>query len=796
MPVRPGYNPTIGTTGDIRVAGYALALDMDPQSGQFSLFKQSDPPRFGDKISAGDLKYTDFQPFESAESQSHFNGGFGLTRYSDLEEAQVAHTKILEADGVDVTLGTAILGPEIRTEILPGAVKTPVWIGEFSSTAGGVGRQVIAVAGQKVYTRATDGTWTVCPFTLAADAVQGAVGVFAQTLMIGYGPAATAQYTTNLTTLVDIKGDEGGTPNLYIVAVTGDKAAAYAACASTATATNVVRASTDGRIFATASATSCASNEEVIRGLAPGGGLATVYVSMDGRLGMIDTAAPASFHTLVPFDSRYNNNGIGLKWWMGTPGEAQLGPMMLVFTREREPWMYAPSDQFSGQAQALGPWVEPTCRPPNIRGLPTCYQGSSRWLYYAVTNAAGNTWILRRDGRSGATSPWLSLGANTCNAMCITMQNPVNPVFLCGRGAGIAAATLPLDGEWPLVDPNYPYCLTGTLDLPDSDLGFPDEDKICFGVRISADNLSASNREIEVLYKADGALTYTVLGTATVSPTTEIFFDTPLPTVKRIGLRLRFTSTSRTQTPELLAVVWRSSLNPKLYRIWEVACNVPMGQSSLPGHDLQDPHTVIAGLWAARQAGTPVEFIDPWSDAYLVRVISMAVSIQTAEADRPPDSLVLLKLLEAPGSATLVDSLYSAPLASGAFLPIILGTPPQSFNIYGGYLTATDTLNNAGAATIYPTWTLTGPFETVTLTNTSTGQVWALNYRAGASATVHINFDPSKHTVTDSDGTDLHLDVASGSVWWGFAPASDTAISIAVGGTTQMTTVTLTRSPF
>ena len=59
--------------------------------------------------------------------------------------------------------------------------------------------------------------------------------------------------------------------------------------------------------------------------------------------------------------------------------------------RERSLWEYAPADQLSGTASCIAPWSIAYRRPPNARGTVTAIQGSSRWLYHAVQNAAGNT---------------------------------------------------------------------------------------------------------------------------------------------------------------------------------------------------------------------------------------------------------------------------------------------------------------------------------------------------------------------------------------------------------------------
>ena len=78
----------------------------------------------------------------------------------------------------------------------------------------------------------------------------------------------------------------------------------------------------------------------------------------------------------------------------------------------------------------------------------TAIVGSSRWLYYAVRNGFGRTYIWRNDQSTGAPHTYLDLGEVAVDSMAITHLFGGNPLLLFSMGAGIIGqVTLPLDGD-------------------------------------------------------------------------------------------------------------------------------------------------------------------------------------------------------------------------------------------------------------------------------------------------------------------------------------------------------------
>src|SRR5215831_5071274 len=56
--------------------------------------------RFGEKVSQGDLKYADFNPYESSQSASTLVSGAGLQRYTDVQDPATVNTYYKETSNV------------------------------------------------------------------------------------------------------------------------------------------------------------------------------------------------------------------------------------------------------------------------------------------------------------------------------------------------------------------------------------------------------------------------------------------------------------------------------------------------------------------------------------------------------------------------------------------------------------------------------------------------------------------------------------------------------------------------
>jgi hypothetical protein len=620
--------------------------------------------RFGEKVSQGDLKYADFNPYESSQSTSTLVSGAGLQRYTDVQDPSTVNTYYKESSNVSCTSMPAVLSPEMLQEPLPGAAAAAVWMGEFTDASST--RHMIAVGPNGVWERATSGVWTQ-RLTLPAVPLQNAVSIFHNTLIIGYGSAHTAQATSNLTSLVDVTGNSSSTAGadigpIYVYAATSDHATSYVAGSNSGDPSIVLASLQPTSLYTTPTQTGTGA----VRSLAPGGGIALVYVGKDAELGEIDQQG--LYRTLIPFDGIYSGNCQPLKWYLASGADAQRGPTVLVFPRGHGLWMYAPSTITGGDAYNISPWSQPWLHPPNARGVVTAIQGSSRWLYFAVCRQSdGHTWIYKRDAATGASHTWLDLGVGKCYALAITTIVPTSPgnaALLIGYGNSVLTVTLPIDGDNENDDSSVKHNTVGYLDLPDTELGFPDEQKIPISIRLATDKVAPNSRwfTVDVAYNGGNWIT---LGTVNAPlPAQELQFPTNT-SFRRLSVRIWFHSSDGDESPSLYGVSIRMSLNPKLYRLHVIQCTVPTGSFQTLADNLYNPVTTIKTLWQRRRDGFPVTFVDPWNEPYMVRILKMQQTQMLRQPDLIPETALDFTLLEVIKARTTFDFLYDTVAPDG-----------------------------------------------------------------------------------------------------------------------------------
>lgn len=775
-----GPHPNVNRQEMVRVDDLDLQLVYDDQGKV--IYQVAEAGRFGDKIAEGDLKYADFAPHESASAISRFNGTYGLRRYTDAADPTKEQDAIFEADGMDCSIGLPIMEPEQSTETLPGNGATIQWIGEFTPTGGQP--TLVAVAGVSVYKRTGPGTW-VLAITLPFPVLTGAaVASFNGRLLFGFGTAGTAKYTADLATTADVT--TSAPAPMYVYALMADHSNIYAVGGATASTSNQVMSSTTGLLFATPIL--CGRPEVPIQELAPGGGLVLAYVGKQNELGYIDN--DALYHVLIPFDTYETHNGTLLRWWMGRQDDQQRGFLSMHFLRDRQLWEYAPSAQDTGEARNITVWADPSRRPSTIKGLATAIAGTNRWLYYAITNAAGTTWILKRDAVTSITTPYLSVGANRPTAaLVVTHAVGLNPCLMYGAGADIRYVTLPANGEWPLDDANCAYKVgTATLTMPEFELLLPDEDKIALSFRVLADSLAEDVRYFTVEYSVDGGALQ-ALGTAFTSPMTELVFDKDLDTVKgkRVLIKLTAHNADRGSTMVLRGIVLRWSLNAKPYLEWTFQAMLPPGRTQLPGTDLDNAQRKIRDIWALRESGLPFVFVDRWRASYITRVKTAREIAASQERTRTPETIMEIVLIQTTGALpSNISDLWSMALSTTSWFPITACWPV----VGPGTLNGVGIVSNVHTDDIFPRWTVTGPAGLVTLTNTTTGKELEIEYDLPFGATMVIVTDPTRRIVVDENGTALAATVTG--TYWGFTPGLNN-FTVQVAAASAPTTVRLQR---
>lgn len=669
-----GPTPGQGSGSDVRVNGAPLVL-------RNGTYKVIEAPRFGEKISTGDLRYADFNTFESAHAVALFTGGYGLRRYSDVADSSTPEIQSCydEAEDVDCRYGPAILALQRLPEVtgLDGPI---VWMGEFTPARGSLAGQTqfIAVGGTQVAHRHGDSDWHVHPIALPAQARRGAVGVFNGNLIFGFGSDALAVYSDDIDTYANVTNQ--ALAPLYLWAFTSDRAQALAAGGPLLTDANKLIAGTNGATnYDTDHAVTCSTSEGEITGLSPGGGLVLVFVGRDRELGCVDNNA--IYRSLVAFDSSLPTNCVPMRWGQGGLGQGeQRGSVRIFYSRDRSLEAYSPSTATTGGLQDMSVWGKQGFRPQRVKGITTAIQGTSRWLYHTIYNATlDESFLLAADMNSGVIHVVGALGPVQALAMGVTSIFGDRPTLFIGAGADIVRIRLPLEGENPIDDPEMFYQLSGTLTMPDIDLGFPDEDKVGLFFRLVATaevngvdvGLQPGTHSIDVEMSFDGG-PYVPVGTMNSSPSVE-FAIPDTPTFKRAKPRFTLRTSDPASTPQLLGFSLRVSLNAKLYRIWDFEAMMLSDTFPTGGQDTRNPQNVINDFWVARIRGRPVEFTDRWGFQYTVRILQFAEQEITEENLKTPETMLSFRLLELTGP-------HAGPysLAWGSPLTIWGGPMPNS----------------------------------------------------------------------------------------------------------------------
>jgi hypothetical protein len=645
--------------GDLVVELGGHPLPVEPGS-----YAVEEADQFGQRVSTGPLTHDDLNPHTSSAVVTNLSGGYGLRRFSDLDDRDQAAKMYSMSNGVDCRFGQAILGPSEEGDYVTGYAAAAVWIGDIPwGTAGAL--QTWGVFGPHLFRQAADGVWTEQGASVLVQAPT-CVAFFNDRLICGYGAARTAQFITNGAppTVADIEDENGAA--LYVWALTADNSQLYIAGGPAVTDFAKVMASTTHTLFDTFSTVTCGSPDTYITDLAPGGGVATVYVGKETELGGIDL--DGTYRVLVPFDTRSLRNCKNMTWWLGRMSAEQRGPMILVFPRERALWTFEPQgDTMSGRAQNISAWAHEAIRPSGARGRIVAIQGSARWLYYAVVNdspyyvedatespfsvkGGSMMWINAMDARTGAHHTLFNVSAGShAEFLAVAGASVGAPRLYYSTDDAVllrpAGVYLPLDGDSPRDAPeSYLFSSYGDLFLADADFGFPDEEKVWFSIRIAAENLLAPDRFIDVYYRIDGGVR-TYLGQANSGEVTELAF--PSTTVgKRLTVHLHFETGDPEESPVLLGASARASLNLRLYKRWRLVCTIPRSEYGMGSLDYQDPKRLLDTLWESRRDGVPIDFKDRWRDRYKVRVLKMQEADVASGESEVPGTAIELVLLE------------------------------------------------------------------------------------------------------------------------------------------------------
>ena len=249
-------------------------------------------------------------------------------------------------------------------------------------------------------------------------------------------------------------------------------------------------------------------------------------------------------------------------------------------------WIF-PADEMSGNSE--------------INGQITAFTDDGTWIYFALKNSAGNSYIMKlRPGDEPIVHTYIYLGASDCNAMIIVgpgVVHATNPCLVIGAGSAVNHYVLPRSGLRPEDDSNMRFPLIGTVYGSWMDAAAPAFRKFLNSGQVLGANLAAG-RYIKLQYEVDDSGTQTTLVTATGSGATSANISSTVE-FSRIRYASEFSTTviigTYIVTPVLLAQSFNVTLNPPRRRTWTfdvlVGDRLPLrggGVSRFSGRQLED----------------------------------------------------------------------------------------------------------------------------------------------------------------------------------------------------------------
>lgn len=149
---------------------------------------------------------------------------------------------------------------------------------------------------------------------------------------------------------------------------------------------------------------------------------------------------------------------------------------------------------------------------------------------------------------------------------------------------------------------------------------------------------------------------------------------------------------------------------------------------------------------------------------------------------------------------TFMTNIALAPsnAAYASVIPTLTGTPTAA-----DYLNADDVqlaqtggvaISNPGDVPSYPVWQLTGPFTSITATNSTTGKSWTIGYTAGSGDTLTLDTTPGRTSLVNVSGVNQWDKLITGYQLWPVVGGTNT-LAVSVNGATSASQARLTYTP-
>lgn len=204
-----------------------------------------------------------------------------------------------------------------------------------------------------------------------------------------------------------------------------------------------------------------------------------------------------------------------------------------------------------------------------LNGSITAITGDADWLYVALKNSAGNTYILKGIP-GGAWHTFVYLGANDCSTMHHTSAGVIttlSPVLVIGYGAATRYIKLCRAGLRPEDDTEYIFETSGLMYGLWQTVGSTSFKKFLNAGRAVTENTSAG-KPITIGYQTDKTVAATTLHTANSSGASSTTVSSEV-SFQRIRNYITMATGDNTSSPVLLGAMFNTVLAPPRKRVWQ-----------------------------------------------------------------------------------------------------------------------------------------------------------------------------------------------------------------------------------
>ncbi len=207
-----------------------------------------------------------------------------------------------------------------------------------------------------------------------------------------------------------------------------------------------------------------------------------------------------------------------------------------------------------------------------INGQITAITGDSQWLYVALKNHNGETYILKGNPYKGEWHSSIYLGSNDCNALLVGGPGTIhdnNPALMAGYGTAASFYILTRAGMRPEDDSNYRFDTTSSAILLGSwkSVGAQAFPKFLNAGRVVTENTTAG-RPIVLKYEVDsdiGTQTTLVTATSAGSTTANVSADVSFNRIREV---VTMQTSDNTASPVAIGFIFNTTPNPPRKRVW------------------------------------------------------------------------------------------------------------------------------------------------------------------------------------------------------------------------------------